>query len=144
MTTIWGIILFIISSIGYIGQVISAIWPETAVKLGLMEAEDEVDQTFFADVRGEAYWDSVILWTLPAAGILLALNNPLWVYFGLVGGGMYFYFAGRGIVVRRVMQRHGIQIGEPGSLKVVFTFLTLWGLAAMITLIMAIAALPLS
>ena len=144
MTTIWGIILFIISSIGYVGQVISAIWPETGVKLGLTEAEADVDPAFYADIRGEAFWDTVILWTLPAAGILLALNNPLWAYFGLVGGGIYLYFAGRGIIVRRVMQRRGIRIGEPGSLKVALTFLTLWGLAAVITIIMAIAALPIS
>ena len=48
-------------------------------------------------MRGEAIWDSVTLWTLPLAGVLLLLNNPLWVYFGLVGGGMYLYFAGRGL-----------------------------------------------
>jgi hypothetical protein len=144
MTTIWGVILFFISSIGYVGQVISAIWPETAVKLGLTEAEADVDPTFYADMRGEAIWDTAILWTLPLAGVLLLLNNPLWVYFGLVGGGMYLYFAGRGIVVRKVMQRRGIQIGTPGTLRVVFTFLTLWGLTAVITIIMAIAAFPIS
>ena len=88
MTTIWGIILFIISSIGYVGQVISAIWPGTAVKLGLTEAEADVDPAFYADMRGEAFWDTAILWTLPVAGVLLALNSPVWVYFGLVGGGM--------------------------------------------------------
>jgi len=144
MTTIWGVILFFISSIGYFGQVISAIWPETAVKLGLTEAEADVDPTFYADMRGEAIWDTAILWTLPLAGVLLLLNNPLWVYFGLVGGGMYLYFAGRGIIVRRVMQRRGIRIGTPGTLKVAYTFLTLWGLAALITIIMAITAFPIS
>lgn len=144
MTAIWGVILFFISSIGYIGQLISAIWPATAVKLGLTEAEADVDPTFYADMRGEAIWDTAILWTLPLAGVLLLLNNPLWVYFGLVGGGMYLYFAGRGIVVRRMMQRRAIRIGNPGTLKVAYTFLTLWGLAAVITIVMAIAAFPIS
>ena len=97
MNIIWGIILTILSSIGYFGQVISAFWPETAAKLGLTEAEADVDPTFYADMRGEAFWDTAILWTLPVAGVLLMLNNPLWAYFGLVGGGMYLYFAGRGI-----------------------------------------------
>jgi hypothetical protein len=143
MNIIWGVILFIISSIGYFGQVISAFWPETATKLGLTELEADVDPTFYADMRGEAYWDTVILWTLPVAGVLLFLNNPVWVYFGLVGGGMYLYFAGRGIVVRRLMQQRGINIGMPNSLKVANIFLTLWGLAAVITIIMAIAAFPL-
>ena len=84
------------------------------------------------------------MWTLPVAGVLLVLNNPVWVYFGLVGGGMYLYFAGRGIVVRRVMQRRGIRVGMPETLKVAYVFLALWGLAAVITIVMALAALPLS
>ena len=140
---IWGIILTVLSSIGYFGQVITAFWPETASRLGLTEPERDVDPTFYADVRGEAFWDTAILWTLPVAGVLLLLNNPLWVYFGLVGGGMYLYFAGRGIVVRKNMQLRGIRIGTPETLKVADIFLTLWGLAAAITIVMAIAALPL-
>ncbi len=143
MNIIWGVILFIISSIGYFGQAITAFWPGTATKLGLTEPEADVDPTFYADVRGEAFWDTAILWTLPVAGVLLVLNSPVWVYLGLVGGGMYLYFAGRGIVVRRLMQRRGIRIGMPESLKVIYIFLSLWGLAAVITIVLAIAALPL-
>lgn len=143
MNIIWGFILFVISFIGFIGQAITAVWPLTAVKLGLTEPEAEVDPTFYLDVRGEAFWDSLILWLLPVAGLLLLLNNPVWPYFGLVGGGIYLYFAGRGIVVRKMMQRRGIRIGSPESLRLIFAFLTLWGLAALITIILAIAALPL-
>lgn len=141
MNTVWGIILVTISGIGYIGQVITAFWPGTAMKLGLTESEGDVDPAFYADVRGEALWDTAILWTLPAAGLLLVLGNPVWTYFGLVGGGMYLYFAGRGIIVRRVMQRRNIRIGTPEALKMIYLFLTLWGLAALITIGMAIAAL---
>ena len=42
---------------------------------------------------------------------------------------MYLYFAGRGIIVRRVMQQRGIRIGTPETLKVANIFLALWGLA---------------
>jgi hypothetical protein len=143
MYIIWGVIIFIISSIGYFGQAISAFWPSTATKLGLTEPETDVDPTFYADMRGEAYWDTAILWTIPVAGVLLVLNNPVWVYFGLVGGGMYLYFAGRGIVVRKLMQGRGIRIGAPESLRVAYIFLALWGIAAVITIFLAIAALPL-
>ena len=144
MNIIWGLFLFVISFIGFFGQLLTAVWPVMAVKLGLTEAEADVDPTFYLDVRGEAFWDSVILWALPVAGVLLMLNNPTWPYFGLVGSGMYLYFAGRGIVVRKMMQRRGIRIGSPESLRLIFAFLTLWGLAAVITIILAIAALPLS
>ncbi len=144
MNVIWGVILFLISSFGYLGQVITTFWPETATKLGLTEPEADVDPTYYADVRGEAYWDTAVLWTLPVAGVLLVLNNPVWAYFGLVGGGMYLYFAGRGIIARRVMQRRSIRIGKPETLKMIYLFLALWGLAAVITIVLAIAALPIS
>lgn len=75
-----------------------------AARLGLLEPESDVDPTFYADVRGEAIWDTMILWTLPVSGVLLILNISLWACFGLVGGGMYLYFAGRGILTRLAMQ----------------------------------------
>ncbi|GAH66622.1 unnamed protein product [marine sediment metagenome] len=141
MSIIWGIILIIISSLAYFGQAITAFRPGMATRLGLTEPEADVDPTFYADVRGEAFWDTAILWTLPAAGVLLLLDNPIWVYFGLVGGGMYLYFAGRGIVVRRTMQRNAIQIGSAETLKVGYIFLSIWGLTAIITIVMAIVAI---
>ena len=144
MNIIWGIILTIIASLGWLGQVITAFWPETAVSLSFTEPESAVDPAFYADMRGEAYWDTAVLWTLPVAGILLILNSPLWPYFGLIGGGMYLYFAGRGIVVRTVMQQRSIRIGLPKDLKVAAIFLTLWGVTAVITVVMATIALPLS
>ncbi len=144
MNLIWGAILIIFTLIlCWLGQIITAFWPTVATKFSLIEPEADVDPAFYADVRGEAFWDMATLWTLPVAGILLIVNSPLWVYFGLVGGGMYLYFAGRGIAVRLVMQRRGIRIGKPETLNVVYVFLTLWGLIAVVTIFMAVAALPL-
>jgi hypothetical protein len=143
MNLIWGAILIIFTLIlCWLGQVISALWPTVATKVGLTEPETDVDPTFYADGRGEAFWDMAILWTLPVAGILLILNSPWWAYFGLVGGGMYLYFAGRGLIVRLVMQRRGIRIGRPETLKLFYAVLTLWGLIALVTIVMAVAALP--
>ena len=141
MNIVWGVILFIVTSVGYFGQLISAHRPKTATRLGLMEAQAEVDPTFFANVRGEAYWDSASLWALLLAGILLVLNHPAWPVLGLVGGGMYLYFAGRGIVVRREMQAQGIPIGNPENLRVNYAFLAIWGITALITLASAVQAL---
>ena len=144
MDLFWGVILIIFTLLMcWLGQTIAIVSPKLAVKLGLIESESDVDPTFYADGRGEALWDTMILWTLPVAGILLILNNELWAYFGLVGGGSYLYLAGRGIAVRLAMQRRGIRIGTPGSLKLFYVFLTLWGLIAVVTIIMAVAALPL-
>ena len=144
MDLFWGVILIIFTLlVCWLGQTISTFSPKLAVKLGLTESESEVEPAFYADVRGEAIWDAMILWTLPVAGILLILNNSVWAYFGLVGGGSYLYFAGRGIAVRLAMQRRGIRIGKPGTLKLFYVFLAFWGVIAVVTIIMAVAALPL-
>lgn len=142
MNIIWGGVLIIFTLIlCWLGQVINATSPALAARMGLTEPESDVDPTFFLDTRGEAIWDALILWTLPVAGVLLIFNHPYWAIFGLVGGGMYLYFAGRAIVVRRMMQRRGIRIGKPETLKLYTAVLSLWGLIAVITIFMAIAAL---
>ena len=141
MNLIWGIILVSVTLKCWIGQIIIAISPKVAEKIRIAEPESDLDKTFFADMRGEAIWDAICLWTLPFTGILLILNNSLWTYIGLVGGGMYLYFVGRGIASQLTMQRHGIHIGKPKKLKVKLLILTLWGLIAIITVIMAVLTL---
>ena len=141
MESLFAIVLLALSLLAWLGQTIVLLFPTTATRWGLCEAADQVEPTFWADIRGEALWDFLTLWTLAAAAVLLLLAHEAWANFGLVGGGMYLYFAGRGIVVRRVMQGQGIRIGMPDTLKVAYTFLFLWGLAAVITIFIAVAAL---
>jgi hypothetical protein len=142
MNIIWGAILILFTLIlCWLGQVINATSPTLAAKLGLAEPEADVDRTFFLDGRGEAIWDALSLWILPVAGILLLFDNPSWAYFGLVGGGMYLYFAGRLLVVRQVMQRHSIRIGKPETVKLYNVVLTIWGLIAVVTIVMAVVGL---
>ncbi len=143
MNLIWGVILISITLKCWIGQIIIALSPKVAAKIRIIEPESDLDPTFFADMHGEAIWDAISLWTLPFAGILLILNNSLWTYFGLIGGGMYLYFTGRGIASHLTMQRHRINIGSSKNLKVNYMFLTLWGLIALVTIIMAVATLTL-
>ena len=45
------------------------------------------------------------MWTLPLAGLLLIVGHEAWAWLGLVGGGMYVYFGGRGILTRLELQR---------------------------------------
>jgi len=135
---IWGIFLTVLTLIGWLGQVIYAISPKLAARLGIGEAESDVDPVFYIDARGEAIWDALIIWTLPVAGILLMLSNPLWIYFALLGGGSYLYFSGRNLITRSMMQRHGIRIGTPNNIRAAYLFCTLWGLAAVITIVMAL------
>ena len=141
MDIIWGILLVVFGLIGWGGQVLSALTPKFAEKLGLIEPEADVDPAFYADACGEAKWDSFILWTLPFAGILILLNSSLWIYSGLIGGSIYFYFAGRSIITRIELRRKGIRIGKPELLKIYFIFATLWGLIGLATVIKALKSL---
>jgi hypothetical protein len=94
------------------GQVVNWLWPETAVRLRLTEPEATVEPVFWVDARAEAAWDSLVGWTLPLAGLLLRLDVAAWADLGLLGGGIYLYFRGRGIVRRLAMQRRGMRIGS--------------------------------
>ena len=141
MGILWGLVVVALSLLCWGGQVISWFAPATAVRLTLMEAEDTVEPTYFADVRGEALWDTLTLWTTLIAGVLLILDVSAWAYFGLVGGGMYVYFAGRGSVTRRAMQQRDYRVGVAQNVKLAYLFLAVWGIMGCITIAAAVVAL---
>ena len=142
METIWGLVMVGFSLLAWGGQAISWLRPDRAVRWNLMEAEASVEPVYWADVRGEAVWDSLSLWTLAVAGVLLLVDQPAWAYFGLVGGGMYVYFAGRGILTRMEMQRHGYRVGSEPNVRLGYGLLTVWGVVGLITILVAIGSLP--
>jgi hypothetical protein len=103
-----------------------------------------VDPVFHADSRAEAFWDALSIWPLPLAGVLLLLNHPWWPYFGLVGGGMFVYFAGRATAVRLTLHRRGIRIGNPKRLAAYYAIILFWGLLGAVTIVMAVLTLEAS
>lgn len=144
MELLWGLVIVVLGLLAWGGQTLSWFAPATAARLGLADAEGSVDAVFWADGRGEALWDALTLWTLPLAGVLLIGGHDAWAWLGLFAAGMYVYFAGRGIFTRVTMQRRGLRIGTPQNVKVVFTFLTVWGITGLVTIMAAIAALPMA
>jgi hypothetical protein len=138
----WGVVLVVLSLVCWGGQTLSWLAPEMAARWGLTEAEAEVEPVYWVDIRGEAPWDAFTLWTMLVAGVLLVFDNAAWAYFGLVGGGMYLYFAGRGIVTRILMQRRGFRIGTPTNVVAAHAMLVVWGAMALITIVAAVVALP--
>ncbi len=141
MAITWGIVVIVLSVLAWGGQAISWFSPPTAERLSLTEAEADVEPAFYADIRGEALWDTLTLWALVVAGALLVTGNDAWPYFGLGGGAIYVYFAGRGLLTRRAIQQRGLRIGAAQSLKSVYLFLTVWGVMGLATLIAAVAEL---
>ena len=141
MEILWGVVVVALSLLCWGGQAIAWFAPATAVRLTLMEAEDSVEPAYYADVRGELLWDTLTLWTMLVAGVLLVVDNPTWAYFGLIGGGMYVYFAGRGIFTRRALQNRGFRVGAAENVKVAYLFLSVWGVMGLFTIAAAATAL---
>jgi hypothetical protein len=141
MQIVWGIVVLVLSLFAWVGQTIVWLAPATGERLGLSEAEADVEPTYWADIRGEARWDFFSLWTMVVAGILLIIGHAAWPYFGLVGGGMYLYFCGRGVFTRVAIKRRGFRVGAARNLRVAYTFLTIWGVMALITIGAAVVAL---
>lgn len=141
MNIAWGIVVMVLSLLAWGGQAISWSAPSLAVRWNLMEAEDDVEPTFAADGRGEAFWDIFTLWTMVVTGILLVLDASQWAYFGLIGGGTYLYFGGRGIFTRLEMQKRGLRIGAPENVRIGFVFLAVWTVMALVTLVAAVVSL---
>jgi hypothetical protein len=136
-----GVLMLALSLLCWAGQAIVLFAPATGVKLGLSEAEADVETAFWADVRGEALWDFLTLWTLVVAAVLLIVDHGSWAYFGLVGGGMYVYFAGRGISTRTAMRRRGLRVGGAQNVTTGLVFLAIWGAMGLATIVAATAAL---
>lgn len=138
---IWGLLLLVIGGIAWLGQVINAVSLHTGARWGLAEARESVDPVIWIDNQGEAIWDALSLWILPCAGLLLLLGHPLWPNLGLIGAGMYLYFAGRALVQRTWMLRYGVRVGTPAYVRLVRGLMALCILLATVTIVLAVSAL---
>ena len=141
MNVFWGVVVTLLSLLAWGGQAIAWFSPATSARWKLAEAEEDVDPAFWADGRGEAFWDTMTLWTMVVAGVLLTVNARSWAYFGLVGGGMYLYFGGRIVFTRVAMQRRGVRIGAPKNVRLGYIFGAVWAAMAIITIAASIASL---
>ena len=141
MNVMWGIVVVLLSLLSWGGQALSWFAPTVAERWNLTEAEADVEPAFWADGRGEALWDTCTLWTMVVAGVLLIADVDAWAYFGLVGGGMYLYFGGRGILVRAAMARRSLRIGSPENVRLGYFFSAVWAVMALVTIVAAIVSI---
>lgn len=141
MEIVWGVLIVVVSLPCWGGQAISWLAPSAAERWNLTEAESSVDPVFYGDVRGEAMWDTLTLWVMPVAGLLLAVGSDAWPFVGLVAGGMYVYFGGRGVATRREIARRGGRIGDPATLSLFFTALIVWGITGAAVIVGSVAEL---
>ena len=141
MEVVWGIIILLLSVPCWAGQALSWLAPATAERWKLTEPESAVEPAYYGDIRGEAVWDTLTLWVLPIAGILQLAGSDAWPYFGLAGGAMYLYFAGRGILTRSAIRRRGLRVGDPEGVTTAYVALAVWGVLGAVVVVAGAAAL---
>ena len=141
MEIVFGVGIVLVSLVGWGGQAISLVAPSTAERWKLTETESSVDPAIYGDIRGEALWDTLTLWTMPLAGALLIAGLDAWAPLGLVAGGTYIYFGGRGVLTRTAIVKRGGRVGEPENLKTAYVALTVWALLGLSVTAGAAAAL---
>ena len=132
-----GVVVLLLAVLCWVGQLISWFSPTRAARWSLTERQEDVEPTYWLDVRGEALWDLISLWPMVVVGWLLIVDRADWAYWGLVGGGMYIYFSGRGIITRIAMLRGGYRIGSTQSVNLGLAALTIWGLMGLATVVSA-------
>ena len=122
MQTVLGVVCILFGGFGWVGQLISGINYPLAQRLGLQEKSDGTDTLFRLAEINAARWDSFVLWTLVAAGILMLVNNSWWPYVSLVAGGIYLDGAGREAAKYISLTKGGVRIGSPKDLRIAAVF----------------------
>ena len=130
MRIILGIICVLFGGLGWGGQLISGINYPLAQRLGLQEKSEGTDPLFRRAETNTARWDSFLLWTLLASGVLMLTNNPWWPYLSLIAGGIYLDTVGREVAKLLSMSEEGIRIGTPKDLKNVAVFFLMMSVIA--------------
>ena len=130
MRIILGIICVLFGGLSWGGQLLSAINYPLAQRFGLQEKSEDTDPLFRRAEINAARWDSFVLWTLLASGILMLINHPWWCYLSLIAGGIYLDTAGREVARLLSLSNEGIRIGTPKDFKnVAFFFLIMFVIA---------------
>ena len=138
MTTIIGIAIIIVGLICWIGQTLAVIALPTAVKLGVFEPEQEVEQSMYLFERySQGIMDMLLTWILPLSAFLMIIGNTYWPILALIGGGVYLYFPGVFMITRIVLRQHGKRIGRPSSVITANIFGWIWTLSALTMIILA-------
>ena len=125
MRIVLGVVCVVFSGFGWLGQVISVINYPLAQRLGLQEKSENTDPLFQQAEINTAKWDSLVTWTLLAAGILMLMDHYWWPYLSLIAGGIYLDAGGRETAKCLSLRKNGIRMGTSKDIKILFSFFTL-------------------
>jgi len=134
MRIVLGTICVLFGLLGWVGQFLSSVNFPLAQRLGLQEKGEGTDALFRLVELNGARWDSVVLWTLPAVGILMLLDHAWWPCLALVAGGIHIDTGGREAAKYLGLFRSGVRVGDAGDRKKAYgTYLFLTGIGLWLT-----------
>jgi hypothetical protein len=139
MHIVWGIVVAVLSLVAWGGQTVTWLKARLGRRPAPSQPQGGVEMAHLLGIRGEAPFDTVTLWTMVVAGVLLVVDNGAWAYFGLVGGGMYVYFAGRALFTSVAGHRESQSTTSLG-----YALLVVWAIMGLITIAAAVVALPIA
>ena len=134
MRIVLGIICILFGGFGWSGQLLSGINYPLAQKLGLQEKSEGTDPLFQRLEINSARWDSLVLWTFLASGVLMLTNNPWWQYFSLIAGGIYLDAVGREVAKLLSLSQEGVKIGNSKDLRIAIIFFSIMFIIAIWTI----------
>ncbi len=117
MRIVLGLVFVLFGLFGWVGQFISAISLDLARKLGLQEKGEGADPLFVLAERNAARWDSLVLWTLPLAGLVMLIHHPSWPWWAILAGGVYLDTGGREAAKWLTLRASGIGVGTEADKK---------------------------
>lgn len=139
MNLIIGIAVIVAGSICWVGQALSFFTPAMAAKLGVCEAEGEIDPVLYLiETKAHGLTDTALTWTLPLSALLMILNVSVWPILALMGGGIYLYFSGIIMLNRVFLKRHGRNVGKASSECTAYVFGFIWIISAIAMITLAI------
>lgn len=130
-----GIVALLIGSVGFLGQLVSAVDFRLAQRLGLQESDDETEPLYRRLELNTARWDLFVLWTLPLTGVLMLVQHVWWPYAALVAGGIHVDVGGRETAKILGLRAQGVRIGSAREVRlglVLLPLLTLVGAALVV------------
>jgi len=131
MQDLLGVVCVLFGAVGWIGQLISSINFPLAQRLGLQEQTEDTDALYRLAELNAARWDTVVLWSLIAAGILMLIDHNWWPYVSLLAGGIYLDTAGREAAKYLSLSLGGVKTGTPKEKCTAVCFYAIMALIAL-------------
>ncbi len=112
-----GLLCLLFGAFGWFTQLISWTAPALARRLGFQEGERDTDPLYRTAEWWTALWDTLVLWTLAAAGLLIMVRHPFAPWLSLIAAGILLDAGGREAAKYAALRRSGVRTGTPAQLR---------------------------